>query len=100
MPVRQRGTTWQVDVRLADGTRFRKTFPTEEMAREAEKAMKLNPQQRAIARYAARASRSKSADTARSARRLSDGSGNSKQVKSNSHTSPRCVVISQKPRRA
>jgi hypothetical protein len=99
MPIRQRGKTWQVDVRLVDGTRFRKTMPTKEMAEETEKAMTPNPRQRAISRYAVRDSHSKSAATVRSGKALSAGSGNSKRSKSAKPTSLKCVTISPRPRK-
>ena len=51
MPIRKRGPSWQVDVRLVDGSRIRRTYPTEEIAREAEKALQPNPQQRQMARF-------------------------------------------------
>jgi len=51
MPIRKRGPSWQVDVRLLDGTRVRRTYPTEEIAKEAEKALTPNPQQRQMARF-------------------------------------------------
>ncbi len=99
MPVRKRGSAWQVDVRLLDGSRFRKTYPTEESAREAEKAMTPNPQQRAIARFAARASRSKSSDTVRLEKPSLGTAGRSVPAKLLKPTSPKCVPISQKKRR-
>ena len=99
MPVRKRGNTWQVDIRLTDGSRFRKTYPTEESAREAEKAMTTNPTQRAIARFAARASRSKSSAIVRSGRQLSAAVALSKPVKSLKPISPKCVPISRKPQK-
>ena len=82
MTVRQRGKTWQVDVRLADGTRFRKAFPTKEMAEEAEKAMTPNPLQRAMQRFAARGWRSKLSVTARSVKPSSGKSATSSPNKS------------------
>jgi len=99
MPIRQRGKAWQVDVRLADGSRFRKTFPTKEHAEEAEKAMTPNPQQRAIARFAVRASRSKSADTARSVKPSSDDAGNSNRNKLPTPTSRSSLAILPKRKR-
>jgi len=99
MPVRKRGNTWQVDVRLLDGSRFRKTYPTEESARAAEVAMRPNPTQRAIARSAARASRSKSSDTVRFAKPSLGVSAHSPQPKSLKPTSLKCVPMLPKPRR-
>jgi hypothetical protein len=50
MPIRKRGNSWQIDIRLADGSRIRRTAATEEQAREIEQALKPTPQQRAAAR--------------------------------------------------
>jgi len=47
MPIRRRGTHWQVDIRTAEGTRIRRQYETEAQAIAAEAAMKPNPQQRA-----------------------------------------------------
>jgi hypothetical protein len=46
VPIRQRGSNWQVDVRLPDGRRYRKTVTTEDAAKQMEAALKTNPQQR------------------------------------------------------
>ena len=61
MPIRKRGPSWQVDVRLVDGSRIRRTYPTEAIAREAEKALQPNPQQRQMARFQRRKQRKPSA---------------------------------------
>ena len=50
MPVRKRGASWQVDLRLTDGTRIRRNYPTQEEATTAEAALRPNPQARAAAR--------------------------------------------------
>jgi hypothetical protein len=50
MAIRPRGKSWQVDIRLIDGSRLRRTFATEAAATEAETAMRPNPQQRAAAK--------------------------------------------------
>ena len=47
MPIRKRGTKWQVDVRTAEGTRIRRQCETEAEARAAAAALTPNPQQRA-----------------------------------------------------
>jgi hypothetical protein len=70
-------------------------MPTEEMAKEAERAMTPNPQQRAMFRYAARASRSKSAATVRSENQSSGAAGHSTPTKSPKPTSPKSVTILQ-----
>ena len=46
MPIRQRGGTWQVDVRLPDGRRHRKSVKTEQEALELERLLQTSPQQR------------------------------------------------------
>jgi hypothetical protein len=46
MPIRQRGPSWQVDVRLPMGKRYRTTVATEKEAIELEASLKTNPQQR------------------------------------------------------
>lgn len=63
MPIRKRGDTWQVDVRTAEGTRIRRSFPTQESAIEAEAAMKPNPQQRAAMRHLRREQSARSTST-------------------------------------
>jgi hypothetical protein len=52
MPIRQRGKHWQVDVRITDGTRIRRTFDSEESAKLAEEALRPTPQQRAVLKTA------------------------------------------------
>lgn len=46
MPIRQRGPSWQVDVRLPDGKRYRTTVQTEADAKKLEAELQTNPQQR------------------------------------------------------
>jgi len=50
MPIRKRGSTWQVDVRTAEGTRIRRQCETEEEARSVENSLQPNPQQRTAMR--------------------------------------------------
>ena len=50
MPVRPRGDSWQLDIRLMDGSRLRRTYPTEAAALEAEQQLRPTPQQRAAFR--------------------------------------------------
>jgi len=57
MPIRQRGTSWQVDVRLHDGKRYRTTVKTETEAMELEASLKTNPKQRRAMKRALRPSR-------------------------------------------
>jgi hypothetical protein len=57
MPIRQRGPSWQVDVRLPDGKRYRTTVPTEAEAKALETSLTINPQQRRAMRLALRQSR-------------------------------------------
>ena len=52
MPIRKRGPSYQVDVRLPDGRRYRKTVATEEQALALEKALTTNPNQRRAMRLA------------------------------------------------
>jgi hypothetical protein len=96
MPIRQRGKTWQVDVRLADGTRFRRSYPTEAIAKEAEKALTPNPQQRAMNRFAARGLRSKSSSIVRSGKPSCDDAAHSMPAKSHKPTSRKSVRTLQK----
>lgn len=56
MPIRKRGNSWQVDVRLPDGKRYRTTVRTEEEARAMEGGLKTNPQQRRAMKRALRQS--------------------------------------------
>ena len=95
MPIRKRGSTYQVDVRLADGTRFRKTYPTLTIAEEAEKALTPNPTQRAIARHAVRNSRSKSSSTAPCAKPSRNVAAISSRVPSPRPTSGKSVRTSK-----
>lgn len=59
MAVRRRGTSWEIDLRLIDGTRIRKSYATEKAAVEAEMAMKPNPSQRALGRQMRKAARAR-----------------------------------------
>lgn len=54
MPIRPRGPSWQVDVRLPDGKRYRKTVPTEADAEALEAALQVSPQQRRAMKKALR----------------------------------------------
>jgi hypothetical protein len=50
MAIRPRGTSWQVDVRLVDGSRLRRTYATLEAAQQAELDLRPSPQQRSAAK--------------------------------------------------
>ena len=50
MPIRQRGGSWQIDVRTVDGTRLRRNYATRAQAELAATALTPNPQARAEAR--------------------------------------------------
>ncbi len=56
MPIRKRGPSWQVDVRLPDGRRYRKTVNTEDEAKALEASLRTNPQQRRAMKAALRRS--------------------------------------------
>lgn len=81
MPIRQRGSSWQVDVRTIDGTRIRASYATEEEAREAETALNPNP----TARAEARKIRARALARSNTSRRTSAGS------------SPKVVAICDPP---
>ena len=57
MPIRKRGESYQIDVRLADGQRIRRNYPTQQAAEQAAAIITPNPAQRAAMRKL-RASRS------------------------------------------
>ena len=99
MPIRLRGKSWQIDVRLADGTRFRRTYPTQAIAAEAEKAMTPNPLQRSMGKFAARTLRNKSSVIGRSGSRSSSVVAPLDPIKSPQPTSSKCVMISSKKQR-
>jgi hypothetical protein len=46
MTIRQRGESWQIDIRTLDGKRLRRDFRSKAEALEAEAKLKLNPEQR------------------------------------------------------
>ena len=50
MAIRQRGESWQIDIRTADGTRLRRDYRSKAEAQEAEAMLKPSPQQRAAMR--------------------------------------------------
>lgn len=56
MPIRQRGNTWQVDVRLPDGSRYRKQAKTEAEAKALEAMLSTTPEQRRAMKRALRSS--------------------------------------------
>ena|ERR1035437_9253184 len=56
MPIRARGGTWQVDVRLPDGRRYRKAVATEAEAIELQATLTTTPQQRRAMKQALRKS--------------------------------------------
>ncbi len=60
MPIRKRGESYQIDVRLADGQRIRRNYPTQQAAEQAAAIITPNPAQRAAMRKL-RASRKSSA---------------------------------------
>jgi hypothetical protein len=64
MPIRQRGPSWQVDVRLPDGRRYRKTVNTEEEAKALEASLSTNPLQRRAFKQALQQSRGAMKDAA------------------------------------
>jgi hypothetical protein len=93
MPIRQRGPSWQVDVRLPDGNRYRKTVNTEAEAVVLEATLNVNPNQR---RAIKRALRQSSAAMKPSAPLLSEPLKSSpdgeQQLTSIQETSPKSVV--------
>jgi hypothetical protein len=56
MPIRKRGPSWQVDVRLPDGKRYRKTVNTEAEAVVLEATLYVNPAKRRAIKRASRLS--------------------------------------------
>jgi hypothetical protein len=78
MPIRQRGASWQVDVRLPDGKRYRTTVKTEAEAVELEASLKTNPKQRRAMKRALRpspgASKAAAQPSAESSQSDSEGS--------------------------
>jgi hypothetical protein len=68
MPIRKRGSAWQVDVRTAEGTRIRRQCETEEEARSVETSLQPNPQQRAAMRKLRRQQSARSSSTPESAK--------------------------------
>ena len=68
MPIRKRGESWQIDVRLGDGSRIRRSYATQEQAAEAAKALTPSPQQRATMRKLRRLTSGKSSARSNSAR--------------------------------
>lgn len=84
MPIRQRGGSWQIDVRLPDGKRYRTTVRTQEEAERLEASLKTNPQQRRAMKNALRKSRAASDETAQpSTKSSTSASESSNRLKSN-----------------
>ena len=92
MPIRKRGESWQIDVRTAEGTRIRRTYPTQEAAQEAEAAMMPNPQQRTAMRKLRRAQSVRSNSTPASVKVSRLGPGMSRRLQSQRPKSPVSVM--------
>ncbi len=92
MAVRKRGDSWQVDLRTAEGTRFRRSYPTQEAAAAAEEAIKPNPQQRAALRKQRRKSVARSTSTSVSPK---DSSANAETNSSQTSQPPTLLQFAQ-----
>lgn len=100
MTIRQRGGSFQIDVRTAEGTRIRRDFPTRARAEEAEAALKPDPQQRAAMRKLRRTSSARSHSIPESPKPSTGASAISPLQRLELATSRLSAVISTNPTKA
>src|ERR1035437_4529540 len=95
MTIRQRGNSWQLDIRTATGSRLRRDYPTHELALAAETMLKPSPQQRAAMRLLRRQSSARSKSASASEKRSSSIVEIDSSKKSDPATLGLCVLNSR-----